>query len=455
MRKPDFYSISNEFEKYGYKIISDSSEYKNVLNKLDIIDNDGYKYKIGYNGFCNTIRQGGRPLRISTYNPYSIYNLSLLLMELGYSHKIISTEVSKIKSNIILLCLSCNREFSIVLGNLKSRNLANCPYCNHKIIVKETSLFNKCPELLNEWDFEKNKNIDIDSVGCNSRKEYWWICSKCGNNWKWSASNKYSNFGTTGCPKCNIKSLSDNNNLLSSPYNLEKFWDYDKNSPLLPKDIYVRSGKKYWWHCNTCGYSWKSSCDKFSRAKGNCSRCSGYIISDKNRLSFLRPDLLSEWNYKKNEGIDVDSVFISTMNKYWWVCSLGHEWQASPANRNKKNSGCPVCRESKGEKKIKKFLDKHNIDNIPQYKNSKCRNQRVLPFDFAVFIDNNMFMIEYHGGQHYKPIDWFGSEEAFENLQIRDKIKFDYCKNNNIPLIIIPYWDFDKIEEILAKELIL
>jgi hypothetical protein len=43
--------------------------------------------------------------------------------------------------------------------------------------------------------------------------------------------------------------------------------------------------------------------------------------------------------------------------------------------------------------------------------------------------------------------------ENFGIQQKIDQIKREYCKNNNIKLLEIPYWDFDKIEEILNKEL--
>ena len=41
--------------------------------------------------------------------------------------------------------------------------------------------------------------------------------------------------------------------------------------------------------------------------------------------------------------------------------------------------------------------------------------------------------------------------EKFKSQQYRDKIKTEYCKNNNIKLIRIPYTDFDNIEKILNK----
>jgi hypothetical protein len=59
--------------------------------------------------------------------------------------------------------------------------------------------------------------------------------------------------------------------------------------------------------------------------------------------------------------------------------------------------------------------------------------------------------VEYDGEGHYLPC--FGStpEIKQKNLEIcqhRDKIKNEWAKANNIPLLRIPYWDFDRIEEL-------
>ena len=67
--------------------------------------------------------------------------------------------------------------------------------------------------------------------------------------------------------------------------------------------------------------------------------------------------------------------------------------------------------------------------------------------------------IEYDGKQHYMNVDFQGNctdEELSEKLKInkkRDKIKDKYCKKNGIKLLRIPYYDFDKIEDILINYL--
>ena len=73
-----------------------------------------------------------------------------------------------------------------------------------------------------------------------------------------------------------------------------------------------------------------------------------------------------------------------------------------------------------------------------------------MPFDFAIFDENNklLCLIEYQGDIHYIITGGWNNKENFENRQIRDKIKQEYCSQNNIKLIIIPYTDYN----ILNKE---
>ena len=69
-----------------------------------------------------------------------------------------------------------------------------------------------------------------------------------------------------------------------------------------------------------------------------------------------------------------------------------------------------------------------------------------------------MFLVEYDGEGHTKPIDFAGRGEDWalshlEDVRKRDKIKTDYCKNNNIHLLRISHLEIDNIEKILDNEL--
>ena len=83
-----------------------------------------------------------------------------------------------------------------------------------------------------------------------------------------------------------------------------------------------------------------------------------------------------------------------------------------------------------------------------------CRNKLPLSFDFQIYIDEGLFyiLLEYDGRQHFKEADGFW--ECLEKVQKKDKIKDEWCKENNIELIRIPYWEHDNIETILDKRLL-
>ena len=111
-------------------------------------------------------------------------------------------------------------------------------------------------------------------------------------------------------------------------------------------------------------------------------------------------------------------------------------------------NGCPQCQESKGERQVRQWLENKNIIYTYQKTFKDCKYIKVLPFDF--YISKYHACIEYDGKQHFEPVDFAGRGEEwalqqFEKTQYHDKIKNQYCKNNNITLLRIPY--FKNVEE--------
>lgn len=112
--------------------------------------------------------------------------------------------------------------------------------------------------------------------------------------------------------------------------------------------------------------------------------------------------------------------------------------------------GCK-CKNSKGETEVKAWLDEHNIQYKEQYGFDDLKYKNKLLFDFAIIEDKKLKMlIEYDGIQHYKPRGW--AKKSFKERSARDKLKDEYCKENNIPLVRIPYTEKD-IGEILSNAL--
>lgn len=109
--------------------------------------------------------------------------------------------------------------------------------------------------------------------------------------------------------------------------------------------------------------------------------------------------------------------------------------------------------QSKGEKTIENLLIENNIPFEKQKTFETCRfpwTNILARFDFYV---NNQYIIEYDGQQHfkYRKSGW-NTKQHFQKTQQYDQFKNEWCKNNNIPIIRIPYW---KLKELTINDLIL
>lgn len=101
---------------------------------------------------------------------------------------------------------------------------------------------------------------------------------------------------------------------------------------------------------------------------------------------------------------------------------------------------------SKGNAKIADILDENNIFYEIEKKFNTCKDKTYLPFDFYV---DNKYLIEYDGIQHYDEQTIFN----YEYTHNHDLIKNQWCKENKIPLIRIPYTHYNNLclEDLLLE----
>jgi hypothetical protein len=141
--------------------------------------------------------------------------------------------------------------------------------------------------------------------------------------------------------------------------------------------------------------------------------------------------------------------YINNYTKVCIICKNHGDFEQTPSN-HLSGKGCEICKTSKNENLISLYLNKYNITYHRQHKFNDCKYKRLLPFDF--YLPKLNMCIEFQGKQHYEPIKFFGGYNGFIEQQKRDKIKNDYCANNNIKLLIIKYCD--SVDEILSKMII-
>jgi hypothetical protein len=106
---------------------------------------------------------------------------------------------------------------------------------------------------------------------------------------------------------------------------------------------------------------------------------------------------------------------------------------------------------SGGSDRIESFLARHNITYLKEKTFPDLKYTSKLKFDF--YLTKHNLAIEYNGQQHYYAIDYWGGDLALAETKIRDKIKIQYCLEKGIRLLIIPYSEFARIEDILSETL--
>lgn len=194
-----------------------------------------------------------------------------------------------------------------------------------------------------------------------------------------------------------------------------------------------------------------------------CKQC-GKII--RNRYDYIENSLICNECKNINKTIEIQNIVNDKYGNIYKINGVytgyhsyinvtclkcGYEYFITPANliAGKRCINCSV-KQSKACDIIDSYLDKNNIRYVKEFMFDDLKFKRNLRFDYAIFDKNNQIklLIEYNGKQHYIDERW---GDNFELCQKRDNIKIEYCKNNNINLLIIPYYDEKNIEQILKK----
>ncbi len=107
-------------------------------------------------------------------------------------------------------------------------------------------------------------------------------------------------------------------------------WHPTKNKSITPEDVTPYSDEIVWW-LGKCGHEWQVSVHNRNKADGfrGCPYCTNKrVMPGFNDLQTLFPELAAEWHPNKNYGLRPEKVFPNKNGKVWWLCKLGHEYEA-------------------------------------------------------------------------------------------------------------------------------
>lgn len=255
------------------------------------------------------------------------------------------------------------------------------------------------------------------------------ICGNCGKEY-FLRYNHLLSYKKDTCNKCSYQSFGDKNKFKREDY--EEFLKSTNYSLIDGKEpnyrqIHIKDSDGFKYIATFPNIYNGTTPIKFHK-------CNPYTIENMKLYLLINdfPVKLLEDNDRNNFDIKSEYLRFSCME-------CGREYKATWLQvASKQRYRCLECtnHQSKYEYYLEQYLIEKNIDYIRQKRFDGCRNIKPLPFDF--YLPKYNYIIEVHGEQHYYENDVF--PETLEHRQYIDKIKENYCKENNINFVAIPYW---------------
>jgi len=213
------------------------------------------------------------------------------------------------------------------------------------------------PDLMKEWDYEKNKEVDPTKLTLGSHKKAWWKCSngtcEC-HEWvtaiKERTRKNKAGKKSTGCPYCNMKKICSHNNLEVKFPEVAAQWHPTFNGNLKPIDVASGSHQKVWWKCinSLCEcHVWEAIINDRTSSNHGCPYCNIGRVCPHNNLQVKFPEISAEWHPTHNGDLTPFNVSSWSSKNAWWKCSKAlcecHVWDTTIGSRTSNNRGCPYC----------------------------------------------------------------------------------------------------------------
>ena len=327
----------------------------------------------------------------------------------------------------------------------------------------------KYEDYIKEWDYEKNKDYNPNTLTAGSAHKVWWKCSVCGHSWQASPSRR--RLQESKCPFCSLKKvnaerINKKGSFAENCPERAKDWDYEKNGELLPTQVTAGSNIRVYWKCHICGNEWESMVISHAKAKYSCEKCANKEKSfqrfgDKT-LAETHPQLAAEWDYKKNGELTPYNVTSHLHKRVNWICHKGHHWHQFVSVRANLNVGCPHCKKEWGtsfpEQAIYFYLRKvTNAQNRYIFKGE----------EIDIYLGDKEWntAIEYDGAYYHSTLKSQNREKKKNQILADNGIKLIRIKegdNNNVSngIIYVKYqndhnylkWVINEIFKLCDKE---
>jgi hypothetical protein len=344
-----------------------------------------------------------------------------------HNYKYDYSEIEYVNTNI-KVSIICNKHGHFNQTPMSHLSGRGCPECGNNKKVTNEEFIERCSLLHNnKYDYSlteyksKSKPIKI-------------ICPEHG---VFESTPQSHFFKKVGCKKCKGRVYNTEDFIKKSKLIHNNKYDYSlveyKNNKSVVKIICPEHGvfeQIANYHLSGCG----------------CKICGG--TNEKTSECFIE---LS----KSIHGDLYDYSLVEYKNnreKVKIICKRHGIFEQIPYSHTG-GSGCPSCYESKGEREVKKYLDSNNIVYESQKKFDNCLSINYINLRFDFYLPEKNICIEYDGEQHFRVHEYFGGEEGYKTLKQNDNLKNKFCLKNNIKLIRIPYYDFNKISDILDNEI--
>lgn len=279
-----------------------------------------------------------------------------------------------------------------------------------------------------------------------------WICRcTCGNE-KMINGHSLRDGSTVSCGCYNKEVVSQN----SKKKVIDEVGNRYGKLLVLKRDESTES-KNVRWICQCdCGNKKSILADSLRDGLTSSCGCLRKEIAEKHMSKLSANNYVDEVGNKYGRLLVISKSnehFESDLNGVYYncICSCENHTKVRVRGidlRNCHNKSCG-CLHSSGESLITELLNKNKLSYIREYRFHDLyliSKQFPLRFDFGIIKNNNLsYLIEYQGRQHYEVSEYFGGNDKFERCIESDNAKIKYCKDNEIPLIVIPYTHFKNL----------